>query len=361
MRKGIDCKGKEWEEVESSIIRVDLSGRTFGILTALFPVRCAGRIQWLCLCKCGNELVARREALLKEQTVSCGCIEYIKAKIADKDPRRGIDCKGIEYVETALTGKMHDLTGKVFGRLTALFPAARIDAPRGLTYWLCQCECGKLVLRRTRSLVEGNSDSCGCLHDERTAQTNKNKRLSKYLGRKFNKLTIEEIYDPDPNDSRKIVMCKCSCECGGEIITALQFVISGETSSCNCLKSLGEYLISKILKENYINFIHDKSYFEDLRSSSGGLLRYDFILFNDKNNPYRLIEFDGEQHIKPKSFFGGQEAFEILKKNDHLKNQYALSHNIPLVRIPYSKRDTMTLEDLLGDKYLITNLEPLAA
>lgn len=39
-------------------------------------------------------------------------------------------------------------------------------------------------------------------------------------------------------------------------------------------------------------------------------------------------------------------------KNDTLKNQYALSHNIPLVRIPYSKRDSMTLDDILGDSYL---------
>ena len=42
-----------------------------------------------------------------------------------------------------------------------------------------------------------------------------------------------------------------------------------------------------------------------------------------------------------------------MQKNDDLKNQYALSHNIPLVRIPYNKRDSMNLDDLLGSKYLI--------
>ena len=67
----------------------------------------------------------------------------------------------------------------------------------------------------------------------------------------------------------------------------------------------------------------------------------------------RIIEFDGTQHNRPNDFFGGEEKFLKQQENDKIKNQYALSHNIPLVRIPYSKRNTMTIEDLLGDKYLI--------
>ena len=76
------------------------------------------------------------------------------------------------------------------------------------------------------------------------------------------------------------------------------------------------------------------------------------ILF-DNDIPYRIIEFDGEQHFRPIQSFGGLERFEKQKKNDFIKNQYALSHNIPLVRIPYDKRDSMNLDDLLGTKYLI--------
>ena len=65
----------------------------------------------------------------------------------------------------------------------------------------------------------------------------------------------------------------------------------------------------------------------------------------------RLIEFDGPQHNDNGKFFGIDE-FKKLQYHDALKNQYALSHNIPLIRIPYSKRDTMSIEDLLGDQYL---------
>ena len=84
------------------------------------------------------------------------------------------------------------------------------------------------------------------------------------------------------------------------------------------------------------------------------MLRYDFAILDSNKNVIRLIEFDGPQHSKPCSIFGGQKVFEETKARDVLKNQYAISHNIPLVRIPYSKRDSMTLDDLLGDRYTIT-------
>ena len=36
-----------------------------------------------------------------------------------------------------------------------------------------------------------------------------------------------------------------------------------------------------------------------------------------------------------------------------MKNDYAFTHNIPLVRIPYWERDHITLEMILGDEYII--------
>ena len=56
--------------------------------------------------------------------------------------------------------KKLDLTGRRFGRLTALAPAR--DA-RGHTAWRCRCECGNEVVVRAGSLRTGNTRSCGCL------------------------------------------------------------------------------------------------------------------------------------------------------------------------------------------------------
>ena len=41
----------------------------------------------------------------------------------------------------------------------------------------------------------------------------------------------------------------------------------------------------------------------------------------------------------------------LVQKRDKIKNEYALSHNIPLVRIPYWERDKITLEMILGSTY----------
>lgn len=76
-------------------------------------------------------------------------------------------------------------------------------------------------------------------------------------------------------------------------------------------------------------------------------LRYDFaILENEK--VIRLIEFDGPQHREGNSWH--TEESEI---RDLMKNEYAKSNNIPLVRLPYSTRDKITLDLLFGDTYLV--------
>ena len=83
-------------------------------------------------------------------------------------------------------------------------------------------------------------------------------------------------------------------------------------------------------------------------------MRYDFILLQN-NIPYRLIEFDGEQHFHKinRGYYASEEKFSKQIKSDQIKNEYAKTHNIPLVRIPYTERDHITLEMLMGDKYLI--------
>ena len=45
-----------------------------------------------------------------------------------------------------------------------------------------------------------------------------------------------------------------------------------------------------------------------------------------------IIEFDGEQHYKPK--FGEKEFYEIVY-HDAIKNSYCEDNNINLLRIPY--------------------------
>ena len=119
-------------------------------------------------------------------------------------------------------------------------------------------------------------------------------------------------------------------------------LIKGNTQSCGCLRSKGELKIAQLLKEHNIPYIKEYT-FDDLRSDKNSLLRFDFFV----NNQY-LIEFDGYQHEYDSSLFS-HDNFEQRKNNDNKKTQYALEHNIPLIRIPYHKLKNLSIQDLLLD------------
>lgn len=57
-----------------------------------------------------------------------------------------------------------DLTGKKFGRLTALNLCEKFSD--GKTAWLCKCSCGNYKRVRATHLMAGMVQSCGCLRKE---------------------------------------------------------------------------------------------------------------------------------------------------------------------------------------------------
>ena len=237
----------------------------------------------------------------------------------------------------------HNLTNQRFGRLTALFQLDE-KASNGERLWLCQCDCGGTKAVKGSHLISDNVRSCGCLRNKKIA------------GKRFGKLTAIE---PDFNypiehnikNSGNTIYWKCVCECGKICIKPYNDLAKGKALNCpECTqKSKGEEQIKTLLIQNKIPFIHDREYFKDLIGDNH-LLRYDFILLQN-NQPYRLIEFDGEQHFKPIEYFGGEERFLLQQKYDKIKSEYAHIHNLPLVRIPYTVKN-ITLDMLLEDGYV---------
>jgi Recombination endonuclease VII len=57
-------------------VRVHLTNRKFGLLTALEPcgLTSKGRVIWSCLCECGNKTEVRNDYLTSGHTRSCGCL-----------------------------------------------------------------------------------------------------------------------------------------------------------------------------------------------------------------------------------------------------------------------------------------------
>lgn len=58
-------------------------------------------------------------------------------------------------------GKISDLSGQKFGRLTGLYKLHNYHKPK--SYYLCVCDCGNLTEIMGTSLTDGSSRSCGCL------------------------------------------------------------------------------------------------------------------------------------------------------------------------------------------------------
>lgn len=230
-----------------------------------------------------------------------------------------------------------NLVSQVFDRLTVI---QRVEnANDGHARWLCQCECGNTTTVSSNVLKKGHTKSCGCLNKE--AAANKAKKQYKDLtNQQFGKLTAIEYLENS--------LWKCECECGNkEFITTSHHLLSGNTRSCGCLRSLGESVISKLLLEHEIEFIQQKQFDDAIYDETGGKMRFDFYL--PKEN--RLIEYDGIQHYESTGGWNDDNLFKINQARDKVKNEYALTHNIPLVRIPYWERDKITLEMILGSTY----------
>lgn len=63
---------------------VDLSGKNFGLLTAVrFSHSSTRRVAyWHCVCACGNECTVRRDNLIARNVGSCGCVRRPYVRIA---------------------------------------------------------------------------------------------------------------------------------------------------------------------------------------------------------------------------------------------------------------------------------------
>ena len=64
-----------------------------------------------------------------------------------------------------MSKKSQDLTGLTFGYYTAI----RQDGcdSKGVPYWLCRCRCGNEKRVLVYHLLDGDTQSCGCLHREK--------------------------------------------------------------------------------------------------------------------------------------------------------------------------------------------------
>lgn len=141
--------------------------------------------------------------------------------------------------------------------------------------------------------------------------------------------------DKNPNEytpvSGQSVYWKCK-NCGYSWKTKISHRYNG-TGCPKCGETKGEKEVRYTLINK--NEIFDPQYiFWDLLSDLGNPLRFDFVVFYDKEKTKikLLVEYDGEFHYFP---LLGKKKLEKQKYHDQLKNDYCEKNNIKLLRIPY--------------------------
>lgn len=72
--------------------------------------------------------------------------------------------------------KRYSLKDNEYGRLIVLRRDEERSDGNYNDYWICQCRCGKETSVRGASLRSGNTESCGCLRNEKSSDRLKARR-----------------------------------------------------------------------------------------------------------------------------------------------------------------------------------------
>lgn len=292
--------------------KINLLGQTFGKLIVIEETsqRKNKSVVWKCKCLCGEEIFLSTKELRSDGV--CQCLKCGHSR----NPKKI---------------NVSSIVGNKYNKLKVI--EATEQRSGGKILYKCQCDCGNITLVSKTDLESGHTKSCGCIQRKyQVGEVVNNRTIMNYNGKKQSHKSYYKV--------------KCNF-CGREYETLSSTL--QRTISCGCQRSLGEYYISKLLQEHNIPF--QKEY-----KIPNYNYRYDFALFDEKQNLFRLIEFDGEQHFSnniKQSGWNTVEKYQYTHKNDQEKNAIAKKLKIPLVRIPYWERENITLSVLLGNKFLV--------
>lgn len=174
-------------------------------------------------------------------------------------------------------------------------------------------------------------------------------------GQTFGLLTVLEKSARKDTGGKTMYWCRCQCKNVVEIRGTN--LTTGRANSCGCMKSVGEYNVTTTLIEHGVKFKREWT-FPDL--SDRGRLRFDFAVLEESGKLSHLIEFDGFQHWSRWAAWRSEEEKERDRLHDIAKVEYCLKNNIPLIRVPYSQRDKITIGMLFPktSRFLVTELPP---
>lgn len=240
--------------------------------------------------------------------------------------------------------------GNHYGKLTVVERASNNSS--GNAMWKCLCSCGNTTIASGTDLRRGHYQSCGCHATEA-------RHKDTLVGQRFGKLLVlsrdEEYETLYFTGKHSLSYWKCRCDCG-MISTHSYNSLKNGTCSCGCVTSRGEYKIKQLLEEHNISFEMQKT-FNDCRYTDTNMpARFDFYI----NNEF-LLEFDGEQHYRcDNRYWHTDENFVQVQQRDAYKNKWCAMKHIVLKRIPYWCLSSLTIDDIMTDKFIVEDKNNVA-
>lgn len=113
-----------------------------------------------------------------------------------------------------------NLVGEKFGKLTVLEYYGKNE--KGYHLWKCKCDCGNYAIVNNKSIKNGHTKSCGCIH-----------RAKDLTGKKFGNLTVVKKVERKNRSNQWL----CKCDCGKEVVCYQYNLERGTSTSCGCLRS----------------------------------------------------------------------------------------------------------------------------
>lgn len=346
----------------------DLTGQIIGSYQILYRGTddpCSRTVRWVV-----RELDTRQVSL-----VSCRKLRYIINHPGAQSPKpyrqsgRPTNEKcPVEY-KGLISPKFKDLRGQQYGNLAVLYRSGEPPkTKKNNVVWVCRCLlCGSLTSVSAWALTSGNTTSCGCLErrvlyiptsvNEWVELKIKWPEFEGSLGGSFDDKrgikvgSLSPLYLTSVRQPGDSWVCRCDC---GHYRVVNRLMLRDDARSINCCReclkrySNGERFIERVLIKMGIVYQSEYS-FPDLKDK--GRLRFDFAILNETRGVVACIEYDGLQHYGPieNNSFATEEYWKVLHRHDEQKNQYCLSHNIPLLRIPYILKTEQEIEQVVQD------------
>lgn len=196
------------------MVKRNLTGLKFGRLTVIEKLARRDKsnsIVWKCRCECGNYTTLPTKRLISGDTKSCGCLQRSQTRLMNTI----------------------DKVGSQFGHLKAIQPVESKGIKHPL--WLCECDCGRRVVKRADALLKATMRTKCCKYHE----TKPNNTRIELAGDRFGKLLV--LKEVGRGEKQRIVW-SCVCDCGTRINAVASDLKAGRHKSCGSCAAKGKQI-----------------------------------------------------------------------------------------------------------------------